>query len=243
MVKLGQFLGCMLILQSIINGVSVAAETVSGIPANNQQTVAKRHTLKELRDQYIVKQQLDYSCGAAALATLMAYYFGEKTSEREMLDLLGARLKKLTKQEAVRKKRVGFSLLDLKQVAQQKGYKAAGFRLTLEQLKQLTAPVIIYVLPLGYHHFAVLRGIAGDRVFLADPSRGNLSMSIARFADEYGGIVFVLGKEGEEHITTYPLALSRSNDRARPDQRRIIYRVNYFAAYTTDLALRTWLPR
>jgi predicted double-glycine peptidase len=242
MSKLGRFLGCVLILQSVINSVSVAEEATTNVLANSQQTFVKRHTLKELRDQYIVKQQLDYSCGAAALATLMIYYFGEKTSEQEILDLLSVRLKNITKEEVARKKRVGFSLLDLKQVAQQKGYKAAGFRLTLEQLRQLTAPVIVYVHPLGYHHFAVLRGVAGDRVFLADPGRGNLSMSVARFADEYGGIVFVLGKAGEENITTYPLALSRPNDYVGPDQRRVIYRMNDFAAYTTDLALRSLPP-
>lgn len=243
MSKLGRFFGCVLILQPVINSVSVAEESAASISTNSQQTLVKRHTLKELRDQYIVKQQLDYSCGAAALATLMVYYFGEKTSEQEILDLLSVRLKKLTKAEVARKKRIGFSLLDLKQVAQQKGYKAAGFRLTLEQLRQLTAPVIVYVHPLGYHHFAVLRGIAGDRVFLADPDRGNLSMSVARFADEYGGIVFVLGKAGEENITTYPLALSRPNDYVGSNQRRVIYRMTDFAAYTTDLAVRTRPPR
>jgi hypothetical protein len=69
--------------------------------------------------------------------------------------------------------------------------------------------VIVFVHPLGYHHFAVLRGIDRGRVFLADPARGNLRMSIARFLDEWDGIIFVLSKPGEEQITTYPLALPR----------------------------------
>lgn len=242
MIRVGRFLGCVMLL-SFVNGVCVAEEAASRVPANGEQTVVKRHTLKELRNQYVVKQQLDHSCGAAALATLMIHYFGEKTSEREILDLLDVQLKNLTKEEVSRKERVGFSLLDLKQVAQQKGFKAAGFQLTLAQLRRLAAPVIVYVLPLGYHHFAVLRGIAGDRVFLADPSRGNLSMSVARFADEYGGIVFVLGKAGEEYITHYPLALSRPDDLVRPDRRRLVYRVNDFGAYATNLALRSRPPR
>ncbi len=238
MIDLGRFLGYVLILQFVINSLSVAEEVVSPVSTNADETIVKRHTLKELRDQYIVKQQLDYSCGAAALATLISYYFGEETSEREILDLLNVRLQALTKEEASRKKRVGFSLLDLKYAAYQRGYQAAGFRLSLQQLRQLKAPVIVFIRPFGYHHFAVLRGIAGTRVFLADPSRGNLSMSVARFLDEYGGIVFVLGKEGEEQISTYPLALSRSDDYARPERRRPIYRVNDFAAYTINLAVR-----
>ena len=74
---------------------------------------------------------------------------------------------------------------------------------------QLAAPVIVFIQPLGYVHFAVLRGIDRGRLFLADPARGNLRMSIARFLGEWDGIVFVLGKAGEENIKTYPLALPR----------------------------------
>ena len=235
MTKAGLFIGCVFILLAGINCVSLAEGTALSAKA----AIVKRHTLKELRDQYVVKQQLDYSCGAAALATIMKYYFGEKTSEREILDLLNIRLKNLTEEEIARKKKNGFSLLDLKFAANQKGFQAAGFRLTLDQLRQLPVPVIVFVKPLGYHHFAVLRGIAGDRVFLADPSRGNLRMSDARFQEEYGGVVFVLGKTGEELIDTYLLALSRPDDYVRPDRRRMINGENDFRDYTTHWALRT----
>lgn len=238
-VKARLFLGPILALQFGIGGVSVAREAVWDTSDDSRQTVVKRHTWKELRDRYVIKQKLDYSCGAAAIATLMVNYFGENTSEREMLDLLNIRLKGLSKEESSRKKRVGFSLLDLKYVAQQKGYKAAGFRLTFDQLRQLAAPVIVFVRPFGYHHFAVLRGIAGDRVFLADPSRGNLRMRTAQFLDEYGGVVFVLGKAGEEYIKSYPLALSRSDDYVRPDRKRLTNSLNKFGSYTTNLAVRT----
>jgi predicted double-glycine peptidase len=169
----------------------------------------------------------------------MAHYFGEKISEQEILDVLKVRTDKLTEEERKRKKKSGFSLLDLKYAAHQKGYKAAGFKLTVEQLRQLKAPVIVYVEPFGYHHFAVLRGIAGDLVFLADPSRGNLRMSLAHFKDEYGGIVFALGKAGEENILSYPLALARPDDYVRPDLRRLIYGVNNLRDYTVNLTLRS----
>jgi predicted double-glycine peptidase len=213
--KVRRFFRWVLILHAVMVSVSMAEEINPPFAASTE--VTKRHTLKELRDQYIVKQQLDYSCGAAALATLMTYYFGDEISEKEILDSLNVLLAKLTPEEWAHKKRSGFSLLDLKRVAQQRGYQAAGFKLSLDQLRQVIAPIIVYVQPLGYHHFAVLRGVAGDRVFLADPSRGNLRMSMERFLSEWDGTVFILGKAGEEKITTYPLALSRSND--YPDRR------------------------
>ncbi|MDQ3775481.1 MAG: C39 family peptidase [Pseudomonadota bacterium] len=219
--------------------MSVAEEgiAIAGFPRTTGIT-KERHTLKELRDVHVVRQHLDFSCGAAALATLMSYYYGEQTSEQELLDLLDIQLEKLTPEQLARKKRSGFSLLDLKNVAQQKGYRGAGVQLSLAQLRELVAPVIVYLHPSDYHHFAVLRGIAGDRVFLADPSRGNLRMSTARFLSEYGGVVFVLGKPGEEDILTYPLALVWPDDYAEPELRTVVHRFDRLGAFTVNMAAR-----
>jgi predicted double-glycine peptidase len=178
--------------------------------------VNERHTLKQLRDRYVVKQERDYSCGSAALATLLIYYYGEDTSEKEVLDML---LAPLSEEEKKTKSQRGFSLLDLKRVAVAKGYRAAGFRLTIQDLARLAAPVMVFVEPLGYKHFAVVRGIDRGRVFLADPSRGNLRMGVSQFLQEWSGIVFVLGKEGEEKITEHPLSL-RHPEYVQPEMAR-----------------------
>lgn len=183
----------------------------------------RRHTLKEIRDQTVIKQDLDYSCGAAALATLMSYYFADPTTEKEILDLLDIALADLPEAKQILKKKLGFSLLDLKKVAERKGYKAAGFELPATRLREIGVPVLVYVHPLGYQHFAVLRGVSGERVYLADPTRGNLTMSFQRFTDEYGGVAFVLERPGEEDITSYPAALGRPDDYARPDPQRVIH--------------------
>jgi hypothetical protein len=91
---------------------------------------------------------------------------------------------------------------------------------------------------LGYYHFAVLRGVAGDRVYLADPERGNLRMSIGRFLDEWAGVVFILGKAGEERITHYPLALSRGTDYPSPTLRQAAHQADQAALSAVDLVLR-----
>ena len=122
-------------------------------------------------------------------------------------------------------------------MAQAKGYRAAGFKLTIEQLTQLAAPVIVFVQPLGYPHFAVLRGVDRGRVFLADPSRGNLRMSLSRFASEWNGTVFVLGKAGEENIVNYPLALPRP-ELIQPELRSVD-RLRESQALMIDLATRS----
>ena len=42
-------------------------------------------SMKDLRDQRLVKQRFDYSCGSAALATVLRYGFGDEVTERDIL--------------------------------------------------------------------------------------------------------------------------------------------------------------
>ena len=151
-------------------------------------------SMKDLRDQRLVKQRFDYSCGAAALATILRYGFGDKVTERDILTELFDLLPE--DEEGLRRKE-GFSLLDLQHVAQARGYKAQGFRIEPQYLAKLGGPVIVFIEPRGYKHFAVLRGVRGDRVYLADPSRGNIRMPAYRFLDGWlgeggKGIIFVV---------------------------------------------------
>ena len=222
-----------LLLQMLVMGIGLAEGGAEEVRRDTGRLPTKRHTLKQLRYQYVLRQQFDYSCGAAALATLMTYYFGDETSERDILDLLKAGL---TPDELEVKKKRGFSLLDLRRVAQTKGYQAAGFKLTIEQLKQLATPVIVFVQPLDYKHFAVLRGIDGGRVFLADPSRGNLRMSMGRFLTEWSGIIFVLDKAREGKKTTNLLALLRP-DYVQPELLSVGRRVG-LETFSRDRAVR-----
>lgn len=144
-------------------------------------------SMKDLRDQNVVRQVQDYSCGAAALATLLTYGLNDPTTEEQVLAELFAQL---SGEDATSRQKTGFSLLDMQVVAQRRGYKAQAFRLAAQDLAQLTGPVIVFIEPQGYKHFAVLRGVRGDRVFLADPSSGNVRMPAYQFLQTW------LGKEG-----------------------------------------------
>lgn len=166
-------------------------------------------SVKELRDQGIVKQAFDYSCGAAALATVLTYGLGDKVSEIDILkDILDA----LPKDEEFLRKKQGFSLLDLKGAAEARGYKAQGFRLLPEYLSKLHGPVIVFIRPKGYRHFAVLKGIRNDRIYLADPSLGNVRMPVYKFLDMWldendKGIIFVVERKDSQLAEDYPLKL------------------------------------
>lgn len=123
---------------------------------------------KTLRDERVVKQDLDYSCGAASLATIMQEFYGQEISEEDVL-------MRMEDDGAA-------SFQDLSDVAWEYEYSAKGLALDFEQLKTLKIPVIAYLKHQGDDHFSVIRGISSNgMVWLGDPSWGNRKFSAEQF--------------------------------------------------------------
>lgn len=178
----------------------------SPMSAGNVSFEKKLVTWKDIRDRNIVMQRFDYSCGAAALATLMNFYFKDDVKEA---DILNGVLDSLSEDETENRRENGFSLLDLKNFAERRGYRAIGVRLPPTVLPELPGPVMVYIQRKDYKHFAILRGVVGDRVYLADPSRGNIRMSVDVFLEEWSGITLVLDKPGFGLPKEHPLDLEK----------------------------------
>ena len=123
---------------------------------------------KARRDLGIVKQNLDFSCGTASIATLLNNFYGQHLTEQEILVRMN-------------KTELRASFDDMQQVMPQLGFEAKGYALPFEQLAQLKIPVIVYLKYRKNDHFSVLRGINGNTVLLADPSLGNMSLSREQF--------------------------------------------------------------
>jgi len=157
-----------------------APPTEVRVAAGTQVTpVVLRQDLKpraEFTDAHLVKQQYDYSCGSAALATLLNYYLGENLTERQIIE----GLVEYGDKKQIEKLRA-FSLLDMKRFVEKLGYKGAGYKAEIADLRTLGKPCIVPVEIFGYHHFCVFRGIVQDHVFLADPYLGNVSFPLEQF--------------------------------------------------------------
>jgi predicted double-glycine peptidase len=125
---------------------------------------------KTLRDARVVKQDLDYSCSAASLATLLNEFYGQSLTEETLL-------------KAMDKGDLRASFEDMQRVLPQFGFKAQGFASSYEQLMKLKAPVIVYLKHRKDDHFSVLRGIDAHTVWLADPSLGNRTYSREQFLE------------------------------------------------------------
>jgi uncharacterized protein len=159
-------------------------------------------SLLEMREQAVVVQKSDLSCGAAALATLLNFQFGDHVTEKEVTEGLIQRKEYIEHPEVVRV-REGFSLLDLKRYVTSRGYDGIGYgKLEFSDLLTL-APIIVAVSPLGYNHFAVFRGVLGDQVLLADPAFGNRTMSREKFEriwinfPQIGRVGFIVTRNGK----------------------------------------------
>jgi uncharacterized protein len=146
-------------------------------------------SIREQKFSKIIQQKTDFSCGAAALATLLNYLYHQKVSEKDIL----VSMFKLGNEELIRQK--GFSLLDIKNYVKSIGMRGRGYQVTLNKLYDIRIPTIALLDIDGYRHFVVIRRIEEDRVFIADPALGNRIMELEDFDNAWNGIVFaVLGK-------------------------------------------------
>lgn len=159
-----------------------------GLMAGGGQGLAiKATSLKELRFLTTVRQQYDYSCGSAALATLLTYQYRDPVSEEAAFKAMWDRGDK----EKIRQE--GFSLLDIKEYLEASGYAANGYVAPLDKLVEVGIPAIVLINEKGYSHFVVVKGVQDDSVLLGDPSVGSRIMPRAEFGKMWlNGILFVI---------------------------------------------------
>ncbi|MEC5163105.1 uncharacterized protein ACFDR9_004243 [Janthinobacterium sp. CG_23.3] len=131
----------------------------------------------ELKYRHIVRQAFDYSCGSAALVTILNFHLGLKVSEQQAMEGM---LERGEKEKIIERR--GFSLLDMKRYVAALGVEGAGFRAEIKDLLALEHPAIVPIDYAGAKHFVVLRGIRDGVVYIADPSAGNIVFSLAEFA-------------------------------------------------------------
>jgi hypothetical protein len=210
-------------------------------PIRDPQRIVRYYpwSYKELRERQVVMQKLDYSCGAAVLATVARYYWGDNVDENTFLELLP----KLTLSEEELKDRVanGLTLTDLRNLANKAGYDATMGRLDFNQLTQAKVPLIVGITinkenpKFKHDHFVVYRGFDGWFVYLADPIRGNTRVTGPMFVDQWQrNAVLVIVKQGAEVKTTNPMAIhSDEVDRGWLNDQAI--RRNYLNPFSPSL--------
>lgn len=142
----------------------------------------------EIPFRSVVRQQYDFSCGSAALATLLTYHYGRSTPEQAAFK----RMWDTGDQEAIRK--VGFSMLDMKAYLAGIGLRADGYRLGETGLLKMNRPAIVLLDLKGFKHFVVIKGLRNGRVLVGDPMLGLNEYAIADFMKVWNGIALIIAK-------------------------------------------------
>lgn len=162
---------------------------ISNVPAKS---------LRESRYSQVVRQQYDFSCGSAAVATLLTYHYDRATKEQ---DAFGAMYDAGDKEKIAT---AGFSLLDMKLYLESIGYQADGYEATLDTLAGAGVPAIALINYRGYRHFVVVKGIRDDEVLVGDPALGLKLMSRRQFESLWdNGVLFIIKNRpqiGQKHF-------------------------------------------
>ncbi|HQU89139.1 C39 family peptidase [Cognatazoarcus halotolerans] len=128
-------------------------------------------SLKEARNLTTLQQQFDFSCGSAALATLLTHHYDFPVNEQAVFAAM------FQHGDQAKIRREGFSLLDMKNFLAARGFQADGFEAPLDALVKAKIPAIALVNEKGYNHFVVVKGVKDGRVVLGDPAFGTRAMS------------------------------------------------------------------
>jgi predicted double-glycine peptidase len=162
--------------------------TVPG-PAGHIRTYV--NPLSEIKKEHFIKQGFDFSCGSAALAMLLNFYLGEKFTEKQVMQglLHYGDIDQI-------KKRQAFSLLDMKRFVKVLGYEGEGWKVDIEDFKDIDKPCIIPIKIFNYRHFVVFKGIYKGHVFVTDPWRGDISFTVDEFYERmYEKAIFIVSKD------------------------------------------------
>jgi len=144
-------------------------------------------SLKGTRFLSTIRQQYDFSCGSAAVATLLTHQYGKNVDEVAVFKQMYER------GDQAKIRREGFSMLDMKLYLDGTGFRAEGVKVDLDQLAAAKVPAIALVRENGYSHFVVIKGVRDGRVVIGDPAMGTRVLARSDFEKNWtNGILLVI---------------------------------------------------
>ncbi|MDJ0927622.1 MAG: C39 family peptidase [Gammaproteobacteria bacterium] len=149
-------------------------------------------SVQERKFAQVVRQQYDFSCGSAALATLLTYHYEDETTEQAAFGYMYEK----GNQDKIRQ--AGFSLLDMKKFLEGNGYQADGYQANLATLADVGVPAIALINVRGYRHFVVVKGLENNEVLVGDPALGLRFIPREEFEGMWdNGILFIIRNKSE----------------------------------------------
>lgn len=196
----------------------------SGILPNGGSHTVRIESMQERRFRNLVRQHTDYSCGAAALATILRHAYHLDVDESTVI----AGMMKESDSDLVKQR--GFSLLDIKNYVQSIGMRGRGYRVSEDRLKSLRVPGLALMDIRGFRHFVVVKQVHNNIVEIGDPILGNRAISIEEFTQAWPSrtIFIVIGNDFDRRT-----ALLQPSE--RPSARTLFNRQGQPPISETDL--------
>lgn len=141
---------------------------------------------RDLPFKTVMRQAFDYSCGSAAVASLMTHIYGEPVSEKEVFREMFLH----GNQTKIRHE--GFSMLDMSNYLNAHGFEAKGYKIKAEEIEKYRLPFIALINTNGYNHFVVVKIMGKGRILVGDPNTGNIVFSEANFKSIWNGLALVV---------------------------------------------------
>lgn len=205
-ILLGSIVGFLMLNEAATVSDRQVGDTVVRIAVNEQHQedrVVNVEPLAVSRYKNIVRQAYDYSCGSAALTTLLNHYLGRNFQERQVME----GLLRFGETERIVQRR-GFSLLDMKRLASALGHPSGGFKAEASDLESLDHPAIAPIEYAGFKHFVVIKSVYAGRVYIADPALGNMSFTLSRFLEVWdNNVLFIIFPDGNTPVNSLELEL------------------------------------
>lgn len=201
--SMSRFFTCCLCLA--LCSLAGAAELRLAVLPNGGLAHIQVESIRERRFSNLVEQQTDFSCGAAAMATILNQAYGLALREEDVIRGM------LASADADLVRTQGFSMLDMKNYAATLGLRARGYRIDAQQLDSIKIPAIVLLDVRGYKHFVVLQRTYRGYVYIGDPVLGHKKMGLSEFSKGWNGIVFALigpGYDRENALLTPPEPLT-----------------------------------
>ncbi|MGE4609511.1 MAG: C39 family peptidase [Myxococcota bacterium] len=164
-------------------------------------------SMQELRYLETVRQGYDFSCGSAALATLLTFHYDRPTSEIQVFE------KMWNQGDQAKIREHGFSLLDMKRYLESEGMAADGFKIPASRIGKIGVAGLILLEKLDTPHFVVVIGESNGELLVSDPARGIWNMSLEEVEKLWNSVFFVVREQAS-------VARANFNDRAVWKSRR-----------------------
>ena len=208
-----RFVRPLLAMTLLLGGGAGQAEPlgIGGVLPGGGMVHKRVQSMQEQKFSELVKQRTDFSCGAASLATILRYAYGQDVGESDVLQGLF----RVSDEGLVRRR--GFSLLDIKNYVENLGLRGRGYQVERSGLEGVSIPTIVLLDVDGYKHFVILKKVDGRHAYIGDPALGNRVMDREEFIESWNGVIFAVIGPGFDRDTPLlkprdPITARRLND-------------------------------